>query len=117
MFKFRGTGFIFIVCLTLILSCRKADEKPADILSQEEMVKVLGEIYIAEQKVKQLSLGIDSSAFVFDKLDDKVFESTGVPDSVFKKSVNYYIARPKEMETIYSILVDSLQLREQRTPQ
>ena len=81
------------------------------------MVKVLAEIYITEQKVSELSLGLDSSALVFDMLDDKVFESIGTTDSVFRKSVNYYIDHPKDMERIYSILVDSLQLREQRTQQ
>ena len=35
-------------------------------------------------------------------------------DSVFKKSFDYYMDRPKEMELIYTALVDSLSLMEQR---
>lgn len=117
MYKSRGIRFIIFICFPLVFSCQKADEKPQDILTQAEMVKVLAEIYIAEQKVTEMSLGVDSAAQVFNMMDDKVFENTGIPDSVFKKSVNYYVDRPKEMEKIYSILVDSLQLREQRIPQ
>ena len=46
----------------------------------------------------------------------KVFAESGVTDSVFKKSFDYYMERPAEMEQIYTALVDTLQLKEQRAP-
>ena len=72
------------------------------------------EIYLAEQKVSRLGLKIDSAEQVFDSLRARGFKKTGVQDSVFKKSFDYYLERPKEMELIYTALVDSLQLMEQR---
>jgi len=78
------------------------------------MVKTLTDVYIGEQKVNQLSLTSDSSKIVFDKIKGRIFEKAGVPDSVFKKSLDYYIDRPLELEKIYTALVDSLNLREQR---
>jgi hypothetical protein len=105
---------IFFVLLSALAACREEAKKPDDILSRDEMVKVLTELYIAEQKVTTLALGIDSSRKAFDLMQHKVFDRTGVPDSVFKRSINYYVEHPKELEQIYSVLVDSLQLREQR---
>jgi hypothetical protein len=109
-----GTKYGIFLSLAFVFSCGQADLKPADILSQEEMVKVMAEIYVAEEKVNSLALSRDSAAQVFDLVQERIFDATGVPDSVFKKSIDYYTDRPQEMEKIYSVLVDSLQLREQR---
>lgn len=103
--------------MLLVSSCQSNEKKPADVLSQNEMVKVLAEIYITEEKVARLSLSADSAAQVFDLLEDRIFEKLQVPDSVFRKSLNYYTDRPAEMDKIYGVLIDSLQLREQRAPQ
>jgi hypothetical protein len=71
---------------------------------------------VTEEKIGRLSLTPDSATQVFSILEGRIFEKLGVPDSVFRESLNYYIDHPAEMEKIYSALVDSLQLREQRTP-
>ncbi len=102
-----------LVLLGLLISCGP-DKKPVAILSQQEMVKAMIEIYVNEQKVARLSLSTDSAQVVFDKMKGKVFENTGVPDSLFKKSFDYYIEKPVELEQIYAALVDSLNLHEQR---
>jgi hypothetical protein len=69
---------------------------------------------MAEQKVNKLSLDTDSAQIVFEKIKGRVFTDTGIPDSVFKKSYDYYVDRPKELELIYTSLVDTLNLYEQR---
>jgi hypothetical protein len=107
--KYRILGMLLVLC-----SCQRQEQKPANILSQDEMIKVLSEIYVTEEKVSRLGLTVDSTAKVFNYLQDKIFAETSVPDSVFKQSLNYYIDHPGEMEKVYSALVDSLQLREQR---
>ena len=80
------------------------------------MVSVLIDLYISEEKVNRLTLEKDSAQALFGLLEGKIFETTGVPDSVFRVSFDYYYDRPKQMELIYTALVDSLQLREQRAP-
>jgi hypothetical protein len=112
--KFMGTKCGIFLSLALVFSCGKADKKPDGLLSQEEMVKVLAEIYIAEEKVNSLALSRDSAAQVFDLVRERVFSTTGVPDSVFRRSLDYYTDRPQKLEKIYAVLIDSLQLREQR---
>jgi len=77
------------------------------------MVRALTHVYIAEEKVRQLSLRTDSSQQVFNRLQGKVLSQAGVSDSVLKKSIDYYMDRPLELEQIYTTLVDSLNLMEQ----
>lgn len=96
-----------------ILSCG-GDKKPKDILSKGEMVQMLMDVYITEEKVNRLALQRDSATKVFSALEQKVFEHRNLSDTVFKRSLNYYTDRPVELEAIYTALVDSLQLREQR---
>lgn len=100
----------------LFSHCKGKEDKPAHVLSQEQMVRTLTEIYIAEEKVVRLTLPPDSAAAVFEGLRQRVFDDLAIPDSVFKSSLDYYMTKPLEMEKIYATLVDSLQLREQRAP-
>lgn len=107
---------VLIAFLALFFSCQQAEQKPKDVLTHEQMVNILADVYITEQKIANLALSQDSALQVFDRMQQKVFEVTGIPDTVFKKSIDYYMQRPKELEKIYTNLVDTLQLREQRVP-
>lgn len=80
------------------------------------MVKVLAEVYLTEEKVNALALPPDSAEYVFKQLKGRVFRNLNVSDSVFQTSMDFYMSKPRQMEKIYANLVDSLQLREQRTP-
>jgi hypothetical protein len=104
------------ISVMLLFSCHEKEKKADDILTPEQMVKVLSEIYLTEEKVSRLSLRHDSAEKLFDVMQSKVFVRTGVPDSIFRRSFNFYSEHPAEIEKIYAALVDSLQLREQRVP-
>lgn len=106
------TLLVMLAISLLATACR--EEKVEGILPKGDMVKVLSEIYLAEDKVNRLSLAPDSSKKVFAIMRAKIAEETGIPDSVFLRSMQYYTARPEKMERIYSALVDSLMLKEQR---
>lgn len=112
--RFLPRILFFATAFAALLSC--GEKRPDDVLGKAEMVKIMENIYISEEKVNQLGLARDSSKEVFSAIGKKVFEEAGVRDSVFKKSLDYYMEHPKEMELIYTALVDTLQLREQRAP-
>lgn len=97
----------------VFFSCQE-NAQSEGVLSPEEMVTVLSEIYITEEKVNKLGLPHDSAVKVYDYFKGKVFEKTGTTDSTFKRSMDYYMERPLEIEKIYATLIDSLNLREQR---
>ena len=105
--------FIFIGCITFLFSCG-GEERPADILTPEDMVNSLIELYVMEGKVSNIPANRDSVLKIFDYMEIRTFEKLGISDTVFKKSYNYYLDRPKELEEIYTILIDSLSLREQQ---
>lgn len=104
----------FMSALAWVISC--AEKRPAHILSKQEMVEIMEELYIAEEKINHLALSRDSSKKVFAIMQSKLFENAGVTDTVFRKSFDYYMEHPKDLELIYTALVDTLQLREQRAP-
>lgn len=115
---FNISSIVWLVLLgisTVVLSCK--EQKETGVLSQEEMVRVLTEIYIVEDKVNRLTLGPDTSRQIFNQMREKVAAKTGIPDTLFLKSLDYYTQRPKQMEQIYTALVDSLNLKEQRAGQ
>src|SRR3954463_13144011 len=114
LLKIMGVKYRILGMLLLLCCCQRPEQKPANVLSQDEMIKVLSEIYVTEEKVSRLGLTVDSATKVFTFLQGRIFVETSVPDSVFKQSLNYYMDHPSEMEKVYSALVDSLQLREQR---
>ena len=99
----------------LALSCQSPERKPSGVLSKNKMVQVLADVYITEEKVVRLNLLTDSAALVAAVMRSKALQKSEVSDSVFSKSFDYYMDHPKDMEEIYSVLVDTLQLREQRT--
>jgi hypothetical protein len=109
-FILRGAICMLILCC----SCSDSDRNKKNILSREQMVKAMTEIYLAEQKINRLGLPRDSAESEFGRFKQLVFEKIEVQDSVFKRSFNYYMDRPKEMEFIFTALVDSLSLMEQR---
>lgn len=110
---YTGTCLL-IAALACLASC--AQKKPEGILSKQEMLHTMGKIYIAEEKVNRLTLKRDSAEDVFVALKRRIFEDAGLTDSIFKRSFDYYMEHPQEMEAIYMALVDTLQLREQRAP-
>ncbi|HEU5291279.1 MAG TPA: DUF4296 domain-containing protein [Cyclobacteriaceae bacterium] len=101
-------GFVF-----LIVGCEPA-KRPPGILSEQEMVKMLTEIYVAEEKAGHIGISQDSVRKIFPQFEARIFEKEGISDSVFKKSLEYYKSKPKKLENIYAALVDSLSLHAQR---
>ncbi len=106
--------FWIVVAISAVACSR--EKIPANILSEGEMVDVLMQMYLAEERFSRLSVTYDSSVNLIPYFRQRVFEQTGVPDSVYRKSMEYYMANPKKLDFIYAALVDSLSLREQRRP-
>jgi hypothetical protein len=115
----KGLGYVLSVTGIFLIgmacfSCGEGDREASPILTKPEMVRALTEIYLSEQKINRLGIPRDSAEKEFERFKKVIFRNIGVSDSVFKRSFDYYMDRPKEMEQIYTALVDSLSLMEQR---
>lgn len=108
-FIFSGVAFIFLVSAC---SPKKPDER---LLTEQEMVKVLMEIYVTESKVSRVGISNDSIKKIFPQFEAQIMEKMNVSDTVFHKSMEYYLENPKKLERIYTALVDSLNLKAQST--
>lgn len=78
------------------------------------MTQALIEFYINEEKISRLNLRRDSAEQFFEMAQPILFKNIGVSDTVFKESFKYYADRPLVLERIYTVVVDSLSLREQK---
>lgn len=88
------------------------NSKPKDLLSEEEMVNVLIDIHLTEGMASSLPIPYDSSQVLYSLLEKEVFVKHQVEDSVFTRSMIYYLQDPAVMDRIYARVVDSLVVRE-----
>lgn len=99
------------ICFVFVVAC--SEEKPKDILSQEEMTSVILDIYIGEGKVTTLSVPRDSALTLFEVYEEKIFQKYDLDKERYKKSLSWYFDHPEELEVIYDNVLDSLSVTEQ----
>ncbi|HBK88373.1 MAG: DUF4296 domain-containing protein [Cyclobacteriaceae bacterium] len=110
-------SFLLVILLLLPLSCKKDEKLPPGVMTREEMVKWMIPIYLAEARTQLLNLNRDSAYRIFIPLQDSLKRSSGIQDSVFVKSYQYYLDHSPELEAVYDAVIDSLSLREQKLRQ
>lgn len=116
-FCFKWTHIrLWLVVLLLILFGCKEEKRPEGILTEPQMVEVLRHMYLSEERLNQVAIPYDSMGKLLPYVKSKVYEKAGVSDSLFRVSMQYYMAHPKQLEYIYTALVDSLGLEEQGRP-
>lgn len=98
---------VFFLLSISLVSC-SGDTPPPGILSEDEMVKVLIDIQLTEGIVSTLPLAYDSSQVLYSLLEQDVFRKHEVPDSVFTKSMLFYLEDAGKMNRIYGRIIDSL---------
>lgn len=102
-----------ILALSVCLACR--DKAPPEgVFSQAEMVQALKAVYIAEEHVSRFGLKPDSARKFFSRLEAKLFDQLDIDSAQFRRSFDYYIRHQDEWEQVFSALVDTLNLEEQR---
>jgi hypothetical protein len=103
-----------IFLLTLFFSCQEKEKETKGILTKAELSAFLIEMYLAEARIDNLSIVKDSAIKLFLPYEEKLMKKFNLADSTLKKTYQYYIDHPKEMEMVYDALIDTLNLREQR---
>ncbi len=102
-----------LTILIIISACSTADNRPADLVPENKMALILTEIHILEAKIKQLGIQKnDSMQAVYDHYERLLFNDFGIDKSQYERSFNYYVNHPKEFNTVYETVVDTLALRQ-----
>ncbi len=100
-----------LIFLGILGSCTQ-DSVPDGILSEDMMVKVLIDIQLTEGIVSALPIPYDSSQTLYSLMEKDVFLKHGVVDSVFTKSMLFYLEDAGKMDRIYGRVIDSLTVLE-----
>lgn len=104
----------FLIFLLLCGACIKPETPPADVIPKDTMVRILTDIHIAEAKVANMPLPLDSSYLYYGKYKMEIYSKYGIGPERFDRSFDYYVRNLKEMDKIYEVVVDSLSLMEGR---
>ncbi len=102
-----------IFLASVATSCEK-ENKPQGVLTKEELVEFLVEMYVAEARMTGISIVTDSSKKLFRPFEEALLEKKGISDSVMNITYRYYVNHPVELEEVYDVVIDTLSLREQK---
>jgi hypothetical protein len=102
---------IFILMMITLSSC--SDNKPEELINKDKMTQILIEMHIAEAKVNTLGLSSDSTDVLINLMTERVLNQLGYTEEEYLTSYNYYMRDVRQMEQLYSRVVDSLSLREE----
>jgi hypothetical protein len=104
---------LILVCMLILLpGCIKEEKIPDDIMSKQKMVDFLMDLHIVEARISLARIPNDSIKLFFPEIEDSLYKKHQITDSLYKKSYQYYLQHIRQMEEIYSAVVDSLSLRE-----
>lgn len=105
---------LFLFLFAGLVSCDKLPiEKPENLISEKNMIKMLVDIHIAEATYNHMRY---DSAFKNSSSTNfyySVLEKYQVPDSVFEKSFVFYASTPKQFEKMYQDVMNKLSETEQ----
>lgn len=105
--------FVLIAFLLSTFSfCTKKDKEPkprsSDIISSEEMVKVLEDVYLVEGAILQKETKADNPKYYSYHYYNNVFKNHGLTKEQFIKSFNYYSDDAEEMIKILDLIITDL---------
>ena len=113
MHRYSFLRFVWTLLLSgwLATACTNpTDRKPADLIDEEEMARILTEIHLAEARVGRLGLtSVDSSQMAYKHMEKQIFRKFGVDTAAYRKSYIFYASHPENMEVIYKQVTQSLQ--------
>jgi hypothetical protein len=102
-----------ILFFLLLSACIQEEQAPRSVLPKEKMVDILVDIHIAEARANRIQLrSYDSIQAYYKKLETDVYKKHQVDSAIYNKSFRYYMDHIKQMDEIYTAVVDSLNVRE-----
>jgi len=112
--KIYGLVIVFSLAMGSIFpGCSKSDQ-PEGILPKEQLIKIMIDCYTAEARLNNFSIPRDSATKLFVPYEASLLKKYGVSDAELMKTYQYYFDHPTELEKIYEVVIDSLNLQERK---
>lgn len=109
-----------LLALSLLLAagCTRPEEvlRPANLIPKEQMVSLLTRLHLLEARVEVSRMSPDSARALFLSQERELLWQHNVPadDSTFERSYRYYATHAKDLDEIYTVVIDSLQAEQRR---
>jgi hypothetical protein len=96
-------------------ACQRPEEAPvpADLLPKERLVPLLADLHVLEAQVEGSRLSTDSARALFLAQQKELLWKREISDSAFQRSYRYYSIHGKDLNDIYTAVVDTLTRREE----
>ncbi|WP_373512142.1 DUF4296 domain-containing protein [Persicitalea sp.] len=113
-FIFRSF-LLLTLCVSGLLACDGENSPPSGLIPQEKMAEILTDIHIAEARVTNMQLrSLDSSVFLYDNLQERIWKKNKVDTSLYRKSYTFYTSHPTLLAEIYDRVEKKLEAREKK---
>jgi hypothetical protein len=99
-------------------SCARPEQvlPPPTLLSKEEVTSLLIQFHVLESRIESSRLAPDSARALFLSMHNEILLKHNLKpaDSTFDRSYRYYAMNGKDLEGIYTVVIDSLTAREKK---
>lgn len=90
------------------------DNNNQEVIPPAKMTELLIDIHVLEARVDKLRLTNDSAFAIYNTLQQEIFDQNEITKSEYEQSYQHYLSYPKELDQIYAIVVDSLNVIQKR---
>lgn len=102
----------FLVLLVAIACSPVSENKPANLMTKDQMVAFLIDSHEMEGNLQTIKIPQDSLKLIFSDLEAELYQIHGIDSQQFLLSYHYYLNEVDELNEIYEAVIDSLSLRE-----
>lgn len=88
--------------------------KNEDVIPPAKMTELLIDIHILEARVDKLRLPNDSAFAIYNTLEKEIFDQNDLTKLEYERSYQHYLSNPKQLDQIYAVVVDSLNVIQKR---
>lgn len=92
---------------------RETVKKPELLLTEQQMVDVMTDVYLIEAMLKQKQAQGEPDAGLAEGYYRQVFDHYGLTDSLFKENMAYYAYQPEVLERIMDSVVHRFEKEKQ----
>ena len=104
---------LFIIILLSLGSCKHlTDDKPADLIPQQQMIDILVDIHVADALVEQKYGAQNPNLPLTNALYTRIDQNYHITAAQYKTSYHYYEAHPQLMDKMYEQVITELSKKE-----
>lgn len=103
---------IFLLSIIFLGGCVKPKSTPPDLIGKAKMSEILVNIHVTEANIEQEQIQLDSAKAIYYSAHKDILAEYNVSEEQFKTSFLYYLGEVKQMDEIYTLVLDKLSVME-----